>query len=107
MKLFNFSFKLVFILILISHCLNKYIIKRKPKIPDPVQWTIPQVPDLAYDVYPGIELATLDQKYNEIISGEDIAQIETVVGKVLPMNAVLGGKVMAGLSSAASKRNDR
>jgi hypothetical protein len=107
MKLISFYFKLVFTLLVISYCVAKYIIKRKPKIPDPMEWTISQVPDLAYDVYPGIELASLDQKYNELISGEDIAQIETVVGKVLPMNAALGAKVMSGLSSDASKRSDR
>ena len=35
--------------------------------------------------------------------GEDIAQIETMIGKTMPMNAALGAQVLSGLSSAASK----
>ena len=107
MKLSYILISSIFSLILINFHLSKYIIKKKPKIPDFVEWTVPQVPDMAYDIYPGVEMHTLDQKYNELLAGEDIAQIETMVGKVLPMNALLSTKVMAGMNSEANKRTDR
>ena len=68
---------------------KKYIIKRKPKIPEPNEWNVPQAPEMAYYAYPGIEWHMTEQIYNEMIPGEDLVQIETMIGKALPMNAAL------------------
>ena len=97
----------IVILVLLNSIWAKYIIKRKPKVMEPNEWGVPQVPALAYEVYPGIEWHTLEQKYNELIPGEDLAQIETMVGKALPMNAKLIGKVKSQVTSNANKVKDR
>ena len=99
------AFFLIFIIINFTR--TKYIIKRKPKVLEPNEWGVPQVPALAYNIYPGVEWHTLEQKYNELIPGEDLAQIETMVGKALPMNAKLDGQVKSQITSNANKIKDR
>lgn len=101
-----FLFLILIVIIIDFSFVNtlKYIIKKKQKIPEPNEWNIPQVPSMAFDVYPGVELHTLDQKYNEMISGEDIVQIETMVGKTLPMNAKLVASLTPQLISNANKK---
>jgi hypothetical protein len=59
--------------------------------------------EMAFDVYPGAEMATLDQKYTDLMPNADIAGIETMVAKVLPMNAVFVGKMTASLAANAQK----
>jgi hypothetical protein len=86
---------------------SKFIVKRKPKIQEPNELGVPQVPALAYDIYPGVEWHTLGQIYNEMIPGEDIAQIETMVGKALPMNAKLVGQVSAQVALNVNKFTNR
>lgn len=86
---------------------SEYIIKKKPKVPEPNEWNVPQVPELSAVVYPGVEWHTLDQKYDEMVSGEDIAQIETMVGKALPNNAKLIAQVVPQLISNANKVKNR
>lgn len=87
--------------------LTKYILKNKPKIPQLGEWAVPQVPQMAYDIYPGIEWHTLDQKYMESKWGEDLAQIETVVGIALPKNVALIGKATAAITLNANKIKKR
>jgi hypothetical protein len=92
---------------LIVLTLSKYIIKRKPKTLQPLEWAVPQIPEMAYDVYPGVEWHTLEQKYNEMLPGEDLAQIETNVGMALPMNLKLGTQVKSQISLNANKLKNR
>ena len=95
------------IISLLVVCQTKYIIKKNPKVQEPNEWGVPQVPEMAYDVYPGVEWHTLEQKYNEMMPGEDLAQIETMVGKALPMNAKLISQVNSQISSNANKVKNR
>jgi hypothetical protein len=94
-------------LLLIIFTTSKYIIKRKPKTLQPFEFGVPQAPELAYDVYPGIEWHTLDQKYIEMIPGEDLAQIETNVGMALPMNLKLVSQANSQISLNVNKLKNR
>jgi hypothetical protein len=95
----NYLFYLCIFLVTIE---SKYIIKKKPKVTQLNEFGVPEVPGMAFDVYPGIELHTLDGKYSEMLPGQDIAQIETMVGKVLPMNAALTASVTAQMTLKAN-----
>jgi hypothetical protein len=57
---------------------------------------------MAFDVYPGEQWASLDQKYFDFISGEDIAQNEISFGKFLPMNLAANLKTNALLALNAN-----
>jgi hypothetical protein len=110
---FIINFIFLFIIIFLIACvysnskIKKYLVKKKPKIPEPLEWGVPQVPEMAYDVYPGVEWHTLTQIYNEILPGQDIAQIEANVGRILPMNAVLQATLLPTLTAEANKIKDK
>src|SRR4051812_40891063 len=89
MKIVKIIFLILFISFFNDELIHGYLIKKKPKIPEPNEFNIPQNPDISTDLYPGIERFMLDQKYNEMMPGEDLVQIETAVGKALPMNGKL------------------
>ena len=104
----NLIILLIFIVFVHSKSqIKKYLVKKKPKIPEPLEWGVPQVPEMAYDVYPGVEWHTLTQTYNEILSGQDIAQIEANVGRILPMNVVLQATLLPTLTIEANKIKDK
>jgi hypothetical protein len=61
---------------------------------------------LAYTVYPSLQLAIQNTPYNEFLGNEDIAQIETGMGLLSPMNWKLRAQAALELVTSA-KANPR
>ena len=100
--------KLIYFTILFCIISCKFIYKKKAKIPQIGEFNVPQTPELSKYIYPAIQKYIIENtKYNEMISGEDIAQIETGVGTVLPMNIALNIKTKIGLLKAAKSIKDK
>lgn len=77
---------------------NKYFYKKKPKTPQLSEFNIPQVPELSKFIYPAIQKSIVqNSKYNELISAEDLAQVETGVGVIMPLNIALNLRNKVGL----------
>ena len=82
---------------------SKYFIKQSPLIPDSNEMTIGQFPEMAYDIYPGLQRHFLDLKYDPKMPGADLAQVEIGIGKALPGNAPWVGKTMKDIFTHANK----
>ena len=96
--------KLSYIIVLFCVATCKFIYKRKGKIPQVGEFNVPQTPELSKFIYPAVQRYIIENtKYNEMISGEDIAQIETGVGSGLPMNIALNVKTKIGMLKAAKE----
>ena len=94
--------KLIFLFFYSALC--KFIYKKKGKVPQVGEFNVPQTPELSKFIYPAVQKYIIDNtKYNEMISGEDIAQIETGGGVVLPMNIALNVKTKIGMLKAAKQ----
>ncbi len=62
---------------------------------------------MAFDVYPGLEAFTQEGTYNEMVSLEDIAQVETNAGKILPNNLKMTSGIVTAMTTNALQMTDR
>lgn len=82
---------------------SKYFFKKGAKQPETNEFGVPDVPEMAYDAYVGLQRHTIDLDYNEFMPGADIVQIELGIGKALPGNLPVVTPLTSSLMSEASK----
>lgn len=84
----------IFLILQTSFLCLKFFYKRNPKTFQLDAFNIPQSPELAKFIYPSIQYyLTKNTKYNPLIPQVDLAQIETNVGVLNPLNRIIKLKI--------------